>query len=77
MEEKGQHEVTSDITVNHYDEEYKFYAEIYVIVQVFCFLEKEKRGIEEEVYAGQKQYSIESAFNRNHILVIKIDYTLI
>ena len=57
--------------------EYKFYAEIYVIVQVFCFLEKEKRGIEEEVYAGQKQYSIESAFNRNHILVIKIDYTLI
>lgn len=42
MEEKDQHEVTSDITVNHYDEEYKFYAEIYVIVQVFCFLEKEK-----------------------------------
>ena len=54
MEEKGQHEVTSDITVNHYDEEYKFflskkkkkeykfYAEIYVIVQAFCFLEKEK-----------------------------------
>ena len=25
MEEKGQHEVTSDITVNHYDEEYKFF----------------------------------------------------
>lgn len=42
MEKKNQHEVTFDITVNHHDEEYKIHTKICVVVQVLCFLEKEK-----------------------------------